>query len=246
MTLHIIKIFTHCSPRCAGTHTHPYPLAVAAAVFCHSVVAYKLVRVSAVLRLTDTRHDTLRFSLCYRSSSLPLPLFLLLLLWIARKIDSTSSSPLLLLLGRFVAPALSLFLSFGHSRIIFGFGCCFFPCFGGRTDDESPVCSAGCTLFVIIFAFCSTVSIFSNTFPQVAARKQSFRFHHRRLQVRIDSLFGWCCSMKFFLCLETKPDSAPHTTDVVCLWSAFETTESFSEPLNLYSSTRLSSCNRSH
>ena len=50
-------------------------------------------------------------------------------------------------------------------------------------------------------------------FPQVA-RTQSSRFQQRQLQVRIDSLFGWCCSMKFFLCLETKPDSAPLTTDV--------------------------------
>lgn len=45
-------------------------------------------------------------------------------------------------------------------------------------------------------------NIFHGHFSQVA-RKQSSRFHRRRLfqlqQVRIDSLFGWCCSMKIFL-----------------------------------------------
>lgn len=52
--------------------------------------------------------------------------------------------------------------------------------------------------------------------------------------------------MKFFLCLETKPDSALHTTDVACLWSILKTTESWPEPLNLCSSTCLSFCYRSY
>lgn len=67
-------------------------------------------------------------SLCHLSSSLLLPLPLL---WIARKIDSPT--PLMLVCffaATASAPALSLlFLSFGHSRIIFSLACCFFPCF---------------------------------------------------------------------------------------------------------------------
>lgn len=81
--------------------------------------------------------------------------------------------------------------------------CCFFSCFV-RLVDESPVCiHVGCTFCDYIrdlLHYCMVrISIFPSTFPNVA-RKHSFLFHHTpQLQVRIDSLFGYCCSMKFFL-----------------------------------------------
>lgn len=115
------------------------------------------------------------------------------------------------------------------------------------TSNHLCVYTAGCTFcdYIRVLLHCMVrISIFSDTLPQVA-RKQSSRFHQQRLQVRIDSLFGWCCSMKIFLCLETKPDSAPHTTDVVCLRSIFKTTESHPGALTFCSRTCQSSCNRS-
>lgn len=135
--LHTIKIFTHFS---TFTHT-PLLLAAlqqrhhsAAAVFCqwptNSSASQLFFNTRSVTRSPfSSRSLRCHLFLCLPSSPL--------LFWITtRKIDST------LLLARFVAEAaatapsflllaLSLFLSFGHSQIIFGFALFFLSfCFG--------------------------------------------------------------------------------------------------------------------